>query len=152
MAAEATQSPAASPSAWSGSGPGGAREAAGARHGGTFLSGKAIVVILAVVLVEAGVFLAFILARGGKGHAEQAGGRGERPTDSPEARDRDIEEYLKVGRSILDLGEIKVPISSTQPRAPRSITATFQVVINKELGEKLAGGGGHGGGGKANPQ
>jgi hypothetical protein len=88
---------------------------------------------------------------GGRGKGSAASAEGTLQSDPAADRELDFEEFLRVGRAILDVGEIKVPITSTQPRAPRSISATIQVVVSKELGEKLAGGGGHGGG-KSNPQ
>jgi len=113
---------------------------------GAAFSKKGLLILGAVVGLEAVIFLLF-LSRTPKG----AGAAGpETPEMAAEAaHKKDIDEFLHVGRSILDLGEIKVPITSTQPRAPRSVSATIQVVITKELSEKLAGGGGgHGGGGK----
>jgi hypothetical protein len=132
--------------------------AAGAEAGGAkppeaskaAFSRKGIFILGAIVVLEGAAFLAFI-ATNGRGKA-QASEEAHRPEPAA-SREQDFEDFLKVGRAILDVGEIKVPIQSTQPRAPRSITATIQVVITKELAEKLTGGGGgHGGGGKSNPQ
>jgi hypothetical protein len=102
-------------------------------------------------VLEAAAFLAFMVFRH-QGRAE-AGGEAARGKDLGAARGQDLEEFMRVGRAVLDVGEIKVPITSTQPRAPRSITASLQVVVTKELMEKLqGGGGGQGGGNKSNPQ
>src|ERR1041385_5456072 len=113
-------------------------------------SRKGIIILGAVVVLEGVAFLGFI-ARSGKGAAPAE------PRDEEESatatQEQDLEKFFQTGRMIMDIGEVKVPVTSTQPRAPRSMSASFQVVITKELGEKLSGGGGgHGGGGKATPQ
>ena len=110
-------------------------------------SKKGYMILGAVVVLEAAVFF---FMKGGKREA-QAEHTGEEAHAA--THEEDLANYFKVGRAVLELGEIKVPITSTQPRAPRSISASFQVVITHELGEKLSGGGGgHGGGGKGTPQ
>jgi hypothetical protein len=107
-------------------------------------SRKGLMILGAIVVLEA-VGIIAVLSLGGKGAKAAAEAR-ETSTNTYE---KVLEDYLKVERSIIDLGEIEVPITSTQPRAPRSIVTTVQVVITKELHEKLAGGGGgHGGGSK----
>ncbi len=112
---------------------------------------KGIVILGAVVLLEAVGFMAFLL-KSSKGEAQPVQGE-SKGDESAVAKEEDFESFLKVGRSILDLGEIKVPITSTQPRAPRSLTASIQVVVTREVLEKISGGGGgHGGGGRSNPQ
>jgi hypothetical protein len=114
---------------------------------------KGIMILGAVVVLEAGFM--FVMMKASKNSAEAAAkvergdGHGE---DSATAQEEDFESFKKIGRAIMDLGEIKVPITSTQPRAPRSITATIQVVVMKEVLEKISEGGGGHGGGKSNPQ
>jgi hypothetical protein len=116
---------------------------------------KGLIILGAVVFLEAGFM--FFMMKSSKGGAEAAakaekGAEGHQE-DSGTAKEEDFESFKKVGRAIMDLGEIKVPITSTQPRAPRSMTATIQVIVMKEVLEKISeGGGGHGGGGKNNPQ
>jgi len=116
-------------------------------------SRKGIMILGGVVALEAAGFLGFIATRH-QGHAEATAKKEEEHhKEGAVSGDEDFAEYLKVGRAVLEVGEIKVPITSTQPRAPRSITATIQVVVSHEVPEKLAPkGGGHGGGGKSNPQ
>jgi hypothetical protein len=116
---------------------------------------KGLIILGAVVVLEAGFM--FFMMKSSKNSAEAAAAKVEKGEghgeESATAKEEDFESFKKVGRAIMDLGEIKVPITSTQPRAPRSITATVQVVVLKEVLEKISeGGGGHGGGGKSNPQ
>ena len=115
-------------------------------------SRKGILILAVLMLLEAAVFLLYI----GKSGKASAGAEpaGAAPEGAAATQEQDLERFFETGRAILDLGEIKVPVTSTQPRAPRSMSASFQVVITKELGERLGmgGGGGHGGGGKAGTQ
>lgn len=117
---------------------------------------KGLIILGAVVFLEAGFM--FFMMKSSKSGAEAAAAKVEKGgeshgEESGTAKEEDFESFKKVGRAIMDLGEIKVPITSTQPRAPRSITATIQVIVMKEVLEKISeGGGGHGGGGKNNPQ
>ncbi len=109
-------------------------------------------IFAAVASVQAVALIAVLLLRG-NGKAEASAGDEHDPHEaSAKSHERAVEAFLKVGRSILELGELKVPITSAQPRAPRSITANVQVVVSHHLEEKLSGGGGHGGGSKNNPQ
>jgi hypothetical protein len=111
-------------------------------------SRKGLAILGAVVVLEAATFLVFV-ARGG----DSARAQGKDPAFGESAGKNDVDEFFKVERAVIDLGEIEVPVTSTQPRAPRSIITTVQVVITKELAEKFSGaGGGHGGGGKVTPQ
>jgi flagellar basal body-associated protein FliL len=134
--------------------PGASKEAPVAKlPGSPAFNKKGIIILAAVVIFEAVGFMLF-LSRGSKGNAEAPLAKGEsHEEDTGMANDEEFKKFKEVGRSILDLGEIKVPITSTQPRAPRSITANIQVVVMKEVLEKITeAAGGHGGGGKSNPQ
>jgi hypothetical protein len=111
---------------------------------------KGLVILGIVAALEAAAFMVFIhYARGGR--VEAYGKSLER--EAAALRDCNLDEYLEVGRAILDVGEIKVPVTSTQPRAPKSISATFQVVVSQGLLDKLSGGtAGRGGTARSNPQ
>ncbi len=124
------------------------------RKAGAPMFSRRGLLIFAGVAAFQGVALIGVLLLRGKGEAEASMDEEHDPhAASSKSHEKDVEAFLKVARSILELGELKVPVSSTQPRAPRSITAHIQVVISQHLEEKLSGGGGgHGGGSKNNPQ
>lgn len=113
-------------------------------------STKGLLILVVVLVVEAAAFLAFISVDSRPG-LKMSGAKAQAQSQEQVASSQEdaFEAFINVGRAVLDLGEFKVSISSSQPRAPRSINLSIQVVVTSDLDQNLAK---EGGKGKYNPQ